>query len=351
MPPWFGRIRRSKPSPEPRIVIMLTPEEAFQFDLQGYVVLRGVLDRERLLAVGAEVAAFDDAGNERLPWSIPVWTPVINEYRVLNILDPVPSTLEYVDHEQIHQRVASLLDAPFRLTEAYSITRGPGIGLYLHHIPEPVSSYRVEGGQPRCTYVKVNVPLADCGPDDGPFCVIEGSHKSQVAYPWSKLDPDWEPATKDLHIVEMMEGHEQGRPKRDWNTVPGFRELPTQVGDVVIFTESLLHGARKIASGMRRRGLYFGNGAASCANWHGVQYSPELLSRATARQQQLIGGPHVGFRYQSTPPELAPRRPRLPVLPELREAVPRVGASLLHRLRFDPYPHVEDARVLAVVTR
>ena len=276
-----------------------------------------MLDRESLLRVAEEVAALDDADNERLPWSIPVWTSVINEYRILNILDPVPSTLAYVDHE----RVAGLMDALFRLTEAYSITRGPGIGLYLHPIPEPVSSYRVENGQPRCTYVKINVPLANWGPEDGPLCVIEASHKSQVAYPWSKLDPDWDAPTKDLHIVEMMEGHEHDRPKRDWTTIPGFRELPTKVGDVVLFSESLIHGARKIARGKRRRGLYFGYGAASCANWHGVQYSPELLSRATPRQRQLIAGLHIGFRYQSTRPEFAlPDDPAYPYYPNSERA-------------------------------
>ena len=97
---------------------MLTAEEAYEFDLKGYLVLRGVLDRALLQEIRAEVADFDDALSDRLPWSIPVWTPTINEYRIINILDPVPSTLELVDHPLIQERVEGLMDRPFRLTEA-----------------------------------------------------------------------------------------------------------------------------------------------------------------------------------------------------------------------------------------
>jgi hypothetical protein len=295
---------------------MLAPEEAFHFDLKGYLVLEGALDRDRVLALGQEVAALDNKNADELPWSIPVWTPVINEYRVLNILDPVPDALEFVDHGAFYGRLEALMDGPFRMTEAYTITRGPGIGLYLHHLPEPISTYRLADGQPCCTYVKAVVPLADCGPDDGPFCVIEGSHKPHAPYPYSKLDPDWDPPTKDLAIVDMMEGHEHGRPKVDWSTVPGFKELPARAGDVILFTESLIHGARKNAGGGRRRGLYLGYGPSSCANWHGVQYSPELLARATDRQRFLMEGPQVGFRYQSTPERFQlPDHPAYPYYP------------------------------------
>ncbi|MDE0896594.1 MAG: phytanoyl-CoA dioxygenase family protein, partial [Planctomycetota bacterium] len=259
---------------------MLTPEEAFAFDLHGYIVIKGALDRERLLALSEKIGAFDNATPEQLPWSIPVWTPVINEYRILNVLDPVPDVLEYIDAEPIFSRLEGLMDVPFRMTEAYTITRGPGIGLYLHHLPAPIATYRVENGQPRSTYIKATIPLEDCNHEDGPFCVIEGSHKSGVSFPFNKLDPDWDAPTKDLAIVEMMEGHEDGRPKTDWATIPGFKELTCEVGDVILFTENLMHGARKNSSGKRRRGLYLGYGPASSANWHGVQYSPEILEQA-----------------------------------------------------------------------
>ena len=295
---------------------MLTPEESYAFDLNGYFVLKGALDRTYLLDLAKQIAVHDNATSDQLPWSIPVWTPVINEYRILNILDPVPATLELIDADPIYSRLEGLMDAPFRMTEAYTITRGKGIGLYLHHLPAPIATYRVENGQPRSTYMKVVVPLEDSHSADGPFCVIEGSHKSGVAFPYNKLDPDWDPPTKDLAIVDMMEGHENGRPKTDWTTIPGFKEVCADVGDIIFFTENLMHGARKNASGRRRRGLYFGYGPASSANWHGVQYSPEIMGQATERQRRLLQGPQWGFRYQSTPERFAlPDDPAYPFYP------------------------------------
>lgn len=299
----------------------LTPEEAFQFDLKGYLVLTGALDRARVLALADQVAALDNKGSDELPWSIPVWTPVINEYRVLNILDPVPVALDLVDDEAFYGRVEALMDAPFRLTEAYTISRGPGMGLYLHNIPEPIATYRLVEGQPRTSYLKAVIPLVDNAPGDGPFCVIEGSHKPHAPYPYSKLDPDWDPATKDHAIVEMMEGHEDGRPKVEWSSIPGFKELPVRAGDVILFTESLIHGARKNAGTGRRRGLYLGYGPSFCANWHGVQYSPEILAQATERQRFLMSGPNVGFRYESAPERFQlPDHPAYPFYPNSERA-------------------------------
>jgi len=85
---------------------------------------------------------------------------------------------------------------------------------------------------------------------------------------------------------------------------------------VILFTESLMHGARRNAGGERRRGVYLGYGPASCANWHGVHYSGELLARATPGQRRLLEGPYVGFRYQSTPERFAlPDDPAFPYYP------------------------------------
>ncbi len=300
---------------------MLSPEEAFHFDLKGYLKLDGVLDRDRVLALGTKIADLDDAGVDRLPWSIPVWTPMINEYRILNVLDPVPDALTFIDDAAYYGYVEDLMDDPFRLTEAYTITRGPGMGLCLHAIPEPLSTYRLVEGRPRCTYVKVVVPIVDCGPDDGPFCVIEGSHKACARNPYSMLDLDWDPPTKDLDIFAMMEGHENGRRRVDWATIPGYKELPVRAGDVILFTESLTHGARKNSAGHRRRGLYLGYSPAHCANWHGVEYSPDLIARASERQRFLLRGPQVGFRYRSTPERFQlPDRPAYPLYPNSARA-------------------------------
>jgi len=285
---------------------MFTAEEAYRLDLHGYLILRDALPREPLLALAKEIAALDDLGPEDLPHSIPVWTPVIDEYRVLNVLDPCPSALAFIDHEAILARADKFMDAPYRLVEAYTITRRKGIGLYLHNIPEPLSSYRVVDGVPRISFLKVNVALTDCGDADGPFCVIEGSHKLGVRFPYSHLPADWEYPPHDRDVLTLMQGHEKGKREVRWQEIPGYREIPLRVGDIVLFTESLIHGACAVRSDVPRRALYLGYGPYSCANWHGVNYSKTLIESATERQRLLLQGPFVGFRYESAPEGIAP---------------------------------------------
>ena len=100
-------------------MIQLDPQEAYQFDLQGFLILRGALESSLVERLLRELKALEDTPKDQLPSHIPVsWTPVVNEFRLLNLLEADDVFHELIDHPSIMSRVDALIEAPLRLTEA-----------------------------------------------------------------------------------------------------------------------------------------------------------------------------------------------------------------------------------------
>lgn len=277
---------------------MITPEELYHFDLKGYLLVKRAFPTDLVREVHDQLCELEGLGKEHLPpRCIPNWTPVVNEYRIMNIIECGDLFVQLIDHPQVMQRVEALVPAPIRLTEAYSISRRRGIGIPLH--APPIADYTVTQTGPSCKHLTAIVNLTDCGPEDGPLVVFEGSHKLGVPFPYSFLHPDWPVPTHDTAVAEAyLKAVPEHAIARPWEQIPGYKEMCVEAGDLVLFTEDLWHGAKELRSDRTRRTLYFAYSPYHFTNWHGVEYSEALKRRVTDRQRQMLSGPFIGYRYE-----------------------------------------------------
>jgi hypothetical protein len=190
---------------------VMSDEERFLFDLRGFLVLRGVLDAERIRRMHAAIdqkvvhtvkndpfqsrfGGFFDWGED--------WTSLIDHARILPIL-------------------RGIIGERFRLDHAYGMTMNASgergneglhhhAGLYDHGCFYATTGTRMHNGLVVVSYTLVDVP-----PGAGGFCCIPGTHKSMLA-----------------------------PPKRWFGTLdnPLIEHVALKAGDVVVFSEALSHG-------------------------------------------------------------------------------------------------------------
>lgn len=275
---------------------MLTPAQRYEFDLKGCLVLRQAVAADLVQRLDAALARLEGRGPEELPANtVPSWTPAINEYRLMGLLECDEVFHELIDHPALLAPARELVPQPCRLAEAYSITRLKGFGVPLHSQRE--SDYRMTHAGPRTALLKCVVNLGDVGPEDGPMIVFEGTHKLAVPFPFNLVHPEWKPTGVDGEIEQVFLAESKDKHKIRWEEIPGYRELHVQAGDVILMTDDLWHGAKALHSNRRRRTLYYSYVPYHYPNWHGIPYSKELKQRVDPARRQLLAGPFVGTRY------------------------------------------------------
>jgi putative sterol carrier protein len=299
-------------SPETRI----TPEVRYHLDLKGYHVQRRAFPESTLETLERSLLDLEAGAPSGLPPTCPsTWTPAVNEMRLFNLVDCGEPFEELIDHPAILDWVREFVPGPQRLTEAYSITRGRGIGLPLHRIQS--ARYYLTGEGPRCDHLTAVVFLSDCGPEDGPMVVFEGTHKLMAPFPYNRVHPDWDPPAHDRGFIDSFMERGEGRGDAvAWEDIPGYRELHVRRGDLIVFVQSLWHGAKDLRSDRVRRSLYYSYSPYHFANWHGVTFSDELKARVTPLRRRLLSGPFIGSRYAGIDTRDIPDCDEFPVQPE-----------------------------------
>ena len=183
----------------------LTDDERYSFDLQGFLVRRGVL-------APAELAALHEA-IDGLGLAPPGET--IQSQRFSDHLPRAAAFQHLIDHPAVLDIVVELCGVHVRLDHTYGIVMAPGtsgLGLHGGATPfDPAQYYLVRDGKIRCGLVAVQWALVDHPAGGGGFCGVPGSHKAGFARP-ERPDPR-------LAV-----------------------EVPLAAGDLVVFTEALTHG-------------------------------------------------------------------------------------------------------------
>ncbi len=294
---------------------MLSPAQLYEFDLKGYVVLRGVLEPGLIERLHAALSVLEGKSKAELPsHCVPSWTPVINEYRLMGLLETDPVFEELIDRDEILHWVDEIVPKPYRLAEAYSITRLRGLGVPLHSQPE--AKYRMTLQGPRTHLLKCAIALTDVGTDDGPMVIFEGSHKLERPWPFGNLHPDWRAPGVDPVFEAAFLKEQPNCDLRAWEDIPGYREVHVRAGDVILMSDDMWHGAKALQSDRRRRTLYYSYVPYHYPNWHGIDYSKELKARVNARRRKLLSGPFVGTRYANHDTHEIPDDLGFPKLPD-----------------------------------
>ena len=262
---------------------MVTAEDRYLFDLNGYLVLKKILPPPFLAAMNDSIdrlEALSDPEVEarnlaRKYQQGSVYAQVgpapqqgLADYSG-NILPCGGPFEELIDWPATLPFLEETIGLSFRLDAASFMSRHGGGGFVFHHgYAEmlPYSEYAFEQDVFRCASIKISYALTDVGEEDGCFAVIPGSHKSRFQNPLVGRLPD--PAH------------------------PLVRPLPCEAGDAVLFSEDLSHGAVENRGSRVRRTLFYSYAPAFQCAWGSLtEVAPGFESRATPRRLELVQGP------------------------------------------------------------
>lgn len=227
--------------------IEMSEDERYLFDLNGYLIVRGVLTPEEVKACNDVIDAHASEMIERTAG------PLRNTLKGTALAGTGPGrkdlggVLEWGEESKVFK---SILAHPRLVPIFHGIL---GKGYRMDHLPFVIASdkgaegFQLHGGTIDCTsgeynphlaytcnhdmirssLLGCNVMLCDHGAGDGGFCVVPGSHKSNFKMPGGMVDGDT---------------HQEF-----------IRQPTTKAGDVVLFSEGTVHGAMAWNSERQRR--------------------------------------------------------------------------------------------------
>lgn len=235
----------------------LTAHERYFFDVNGYLVIKGVLSPDEARRLNEVITA------RRLP---PPGDSVASQRFDADFLLWDQGFRDLIDHPVVLPRLRDLLGDHLRVDHAYGIVMAPdtsGLGLHGGGTPWDPSQYYVHrGGRMYNGLTTVTWSLIDTEPGSGGFGCIPGSHKASEWFPES-VPADW------------------------------VKEIPIPAGSVLIFTEALTHCTLRWQAAYERRAVLFKYAPGHLA-WAHHTDPPALLWRwLTETQRRLFQPPAV----------------------------------------------------------
>ncbi|KNC48403.1 uncharacterized protein AMSG_04852 [Thecamonas trahens ATCC 50062] len=264
--------------------------QRFLFDLNGFIVLRGVLDANEVASLQAAVdahaseavsrdagalknakdgSALSAPGSRRDLGGMLGWEGVAGDaFRSLLV------------HPRIAPYLVDLLGEGYRLDHQpiVLVQDGGSEGFSLHGGPltssgtfNPELQYRAVAGQMWTSLLACAVHLSEAQAGDGGFCVVPGSHKANFPVP-----PEF--ATGDA---------------------PAFAEHIHQPvvspGDVVLFSEATVHGALPWTADHQRRVALFRFATPSYGYGRAYleEFGGDVLSKCTPEQAAVLLPPYA----------------------------------------------------------
>lgn len=247
----------------------MTEEQRFIFDLQGYLVVPGVIDAARSRRMLAEM----DAHSVNPP------EDGSDNYRFGDFLRWSEDFRNLIDEPVLLPLLSALLGPRFRLDHAYGMASKSRAGNEsrepasdsLHHHADMFSYgcyYLTRGQDMHNGLLVVSYSLTDIAPGAGGFCCIPGSHNANVTMP------------EKLYLI---------------NDNALVQQVPQQAGDMLIFTESLTHGTWPWTDPQAERRSVLMKYCPGYMQWsEGVMDSN--FEGLTERQKLILEGPRVASR-------------------------------------------------------
>ena len=247
-------------------------EERFLFDLQGFLVLRNVLTPDECTVFSSvlkrlESQTYEDRWMEAVGRGRPTReTHRKHQIRLNGLprLDPIFDRL--IDHPSVLPYLYEFVGEP-QLINTWSISKFCGAQPGGWHRGVPTTDYSYRNGVLRSRMFNVVYFLTDNGPNDGCIVALPGSHKSNFDLTWN-----------DYSGLEM----------------PGAVAITGQAGDVLMFSETVIHDGLPKTTSPIRSNLYYNYVHAHYnvmtrepKNCHHFYFPPELRARLTTKQREL----------------------------------------------------------------
>lgn len=241
----------------------MTDAEIYEFDLNGYIVYRDLIapaDVERMNAV-LDANITPETGDH---FGFMEWDPVF---------------MELMAHPRTLQIMRTIIGDWLRLDHAYAIKldEHSTVRDNLHgglRADQGEHQYQWAYGKMWNGLIVIMYALEDVNPGDGGFICVPGSHKASIN--------SYKPPV-DSHLVVN----------------PSLK-----AGDMLIFTEALVHGTRQWTSGGRRRSLLY-KYSPGYSTWGPAEGLEPLRALASNDlQRDLLRPPYVGNRSPINFPEV-----------------------------------------------
>jgi len=271
-----------------RMGIKMTEVEQYEFDRQGYIVIKNMLAEKEVDALRQAVDALENHAKEHVdepPRKVSAWgaTYHVNAekgYHVQGSSDE-GKTLIVEDFWNADLAFDVLLDHEGTMDYVHGVVRGrPTINNSEIRIRYKGNASRCHGGMRPdngkyrygfsgridCMMVRMVYFVHDVTNEQGAFCVVPGTHKGNLACPYEN-DPD---------------------------TEPGMMGLEVNAGDAIFFTEHLRHGGLTNRSDQVRKTVHVGYGpywmmSQNIATMDEPQFiTDETIARYTAEQRSLF---------------------------------------------------------------
>lgn len=228
--------------------------EKYEFDRQGYLVIKQALTKAQVASMAVAIDELEDHALTHIqapPRKTAAWG---HSYHADDVLG-YHATGEHADGKTLivedfwnaSPAFDVLLDHQLTLAYIQSIILGRSTinnseirirytnNASGTHMGGPIDHkyrYAFTGGRIDCMMVRMVYFVHDVGPEQGPFCVVPGTHKTNYPSPYGR-NPDEE---------------------------PGMIGLPVEAGDAILFTENLRHGGLTNRSPQTRKTIHVGYG-------------------------------------------------------------------------------------------
>ena len=268
-------------SPAPAVIVpeadpdlkpaVVTPEDRFLFDVQGFLILRGAISPKDRADLLAEVNRLEELPHDDGHWHkkrpdgrtsqdtkqvSPGFCRLNGLYRLSTAFDRV------MDYPTVFPYIQDFMIDPMTIN-TWSISKTAGIeNGWWHRGVEP-DAYQVRAGKIKNRMLNVVYFLTDNTLDNGCMTCIPGGHKSNFDLNWGKY-----------RGLDM----------------PGSIPILGKAGDVLLFSESLLHNGLASTSQTKRTNLYFNYG---CRDFNVMTFSPE-------HNYHFAMPPHIRARFTPT---------------------------------------------------
>jgi ectoine hydroxylase-related dioxygenase (phytanoyl-CoA dioxygenase family) len=262
--------------------------DEYLFDLQGFVIVRGALDKTEIDAANAAVDQIPRSV-ARNAWHGRVHREDHPEHRgisyqqIYELGEPFeklidhPNYINYVMRFVGGHETYDRSQGPVFIDENFYNLRGPGDAIPIHaggHDHCRRGGFDYHDGRFNCGQINVLFAFNDIGPGDGATMVIPGSHKSNIIHPALLQDG------AQMRWTETGGGSLDG--------IPGAVEVHLKAGDAIVFVDALCHGsAKRVNPGVRRIAVYR-YGSAWNRTRFGYEPSPELLARLNPFARSIV---------------------------------------------------------------